>query len=481
MARSNHDAPSDVHESSEDDLYHDSPPPQRANRPLTRNTISGSLSPSPAVSISSDKENRAARAQPNRESKGKGKMSSMAPPPEPSSKRRKLGPPSSSQAAHRLALIEAADSEFYDPDQDAEERRRVRKGLRDLTRDLTESGSEFLKPDSRGLTETIHRANDLFQEVKQTSDATLDSRLLLTTADLSYKRTAAMTLGDVDAGVDVDEFVSKCLTFMRSANAAGLAPHPSSSSQRHHQTQRPHRPVNLSDNEDAADLDDALDWSYLGRHAAFPSNHRPPVPAFLLGPLSLQKRARLPRTQHARLPRRDPNDLIHPAELRAEDLEQSSAANLTTLCTHIRETLIRVQADGEARVEAEAHEGMTEPELRALAKRHHVRDDGGVGFFHFVLNPLSFAQSVENLFYVSFLLREGSVAINQDAEGFPTLHASSRRSLADIKEQGVQKYQAVFNLDYAMWRDLIDAFDIEMGLIPHRDEEVLGEGRAWYG
>ena len=42
----------------------------------------------------------------------------------------------SSQAIHQWELEEAADTQYYDPDQAPEERRAVRKALRDLTRDL---------------------------------------------------------------------------------------------------------------------------------------------------------------------------------------------------------------------------------------------------------------------------------------------------------------------------------------------------------
>lgn len=42
----------------------------------------------------------------------------------------------SSQAVHQRELEEAADTQYYDPDQAPEERRAVRKALRDLTNDL---------------------------------------------------------------------------------------------------------------------------------------------------------------------------------------------------------------------------------------------------------------------------------------------------------------------------------------------------------
>lgn len=41
-----------------------------------------------------------------------------------------------SQIIHERELELVADTEYYDPDQDMGERRAVRKGLRDLTRDL---------------------------------------------------------------------------------------------------------------------------------------------------------------------------------------------------------------------------------------------------------------------------------------------------------------------------------------------------------
>ena len=65
------------------------------------------------------------------------------------------------------------------------------------------------------MTKTIRRANKIYRNVKQTNDATLDSRLLVNVSDLAYKKTAQLVIGDNSIGVDVDEFLSKCITFMR--------------------------------------------------------------------------------------------------------------------------------------------------------------------------------------------------------------------------------------------------------------------------
>ena len=107
---------------------------------------SESLSPSPAASFSSDKENRHAASEKSRQAKGKGKAmaASQLPTPETegprSSKKRKLGEReglNATQTTHAKQLAEAADKDFYDPEQSIEERRAVRKDFRDLSRELT--------------------------------------------------------------------------------------------------------------------------------------------------------------------------------------------------------------------------------------------------------------------------------------------------------------------------------------------------------
>ena len=252
--------------------------------------------------------------------------------------------------------------------------------------------------------------------MKQTSDATLDSRLLVSTADLSIKRTTQLNLGDNTTGIDIDDFVSKCITFMRRAPEDGATPS---------QTQRRRRVGDDSDEEgngrEGYDEGDAFNWEYLGRQACCPYSVRPPMPGFLLGPLSVQKRVRKATQRRERLQKRDPKDAVRPEELQAKDLEQVENSNLTTICTNIRELLLRRYDDGPRMLQQDANEEMSEEEIRALMNKHGVADDGGVPLFHFVMNPRSFGQTVENLFYVSFLIKDGYVGVGNDSKGIPTL------------------------------------------------------------
>lgn len=281
---------------------------------------------------------------------------------------------------------------------------------------VLDSRAEYLKPTSKGLLETLNKANTFYGTVKQTSDATLDSRLLVSTADLSAKRTQQLNLGDVTQGIEVSDFINKCRSFMRRGDVAAQG---TTSTQR-----RRRRAVNDEDDsaaEGSADEGDEFNWEWLGRQACFPYNVRPPVPGFLLGPLSVQKRQRKQTQRRERFQRRDPRDAIRPEEVKAGGNDKAENSNLTTLCREILELLVRTQGEGQEKVQEEATEDMSEQDIYDLMVKHGLAEDGGVAFFHFVINLRSFGQTVENMFYTSFLIKEGSVGIQFDKFGLPTL------------------------------------------------------------
>lgn len=106
---------------------------------------SGSLSPSPAASFSSDKENRQSAGH---ASAPNSKSRAMPPPQLPTpdkatprvNRKRKLGErdaPNATQTAHQKKLDNVSDLACYDPEQSIEERRAIRKDFRDLSKDLT--------------------------------------------------------------------------------------------------------------------------------------------------------------------------------------------------------------------------------------------------------------------------------------------------------------------------------------------------------
>lgn len=256
--------------------------------------------------------------------------------------------------------------------------------------------------------------------MKQTSDATLDSRLLVNVSDLAYKKSAQLVLGDNSTGVDVDEFLSKCITYMRYGGpVAGDHQEAATCSRR-----RARANADSGDEEEEG-VGEALDWELFGKHACFPFNNRPSVPTFLLGPLSVEKKQRAPTQRRAKQTRDTNAREARPETLSKDNLNQSDENSLTAICTSIRKLLSQKVDTAMKAVEQagfrDQEELLTTQRGRNFLRKYHICDTGGVSLFEFVINPRSFGQTVENIFYVSFLIKEGSVGIQPDKNGLPTL------------------------------------------------------------
>ena len=314
------------------------------------------------------------------------------------------------------------DLEAYDPDQSMQERREIQRTLRDLQQQLRENPDEFLKADPQALLNYLDQSDQIIKNVKQTAEAAIDARGLVIAADLSARRVQRLTSGTVGNGLDVDEFVSKCITYM--SHGRGIASDEAaelSSTQRWRR--QPDRGALGADDEDeyeVGDDGDMMNWPHLGRYAAIPNVGRPGLAGFLNGPLSVEKKAR--KTAQRAAPFKVSNlKEVRPQELRAEDLKKSDKNDLPSICKKIYERLKIVQQEAQDGVENELEEDPSSDVERELMDRHSLRSTGGIDMLKFVINPHSFGQTVENLFYISFLIREGSVKLEFDENGLPSL------------------------------------------------------------
>lgn len=316
--------------------------------------------------------------------------------------------------------------DLYDPCQPIEERRRVQRGFRDLLRGVTENSEDYLQTGSRGLTETILKATELSKQFRQTTEATIDSRLLVSTTDLSYKKALRLTQGSLSQGIDVDEFVSKCATYMRQG---------ASMQEERDSISGPNRLIFDEDDDTTGDDGDMMDWPHLGTMACLPSLRRPALAGFLIGPLSLERRIR--KISKRTAPFR-PNNLVEtrPEVLNIDDLAKREN-DLTAICRKILEQLVKTQIDIQEAVAKALTPEMDDDEKQDIMHSHGLRSTGGIDLMRFVVNPKSFGQTIENLFYISFLIRDGRVEVDFDDYSLPAIgkHAipSSRyKTLTDI-------------------------------------------------
>ncbi|KAF9359064.1 nuclear protein [Mortierella sp. AD094] len=209
-----------------------------------------------------------------------------------------------------------------------------------------------------------------------------------------------------------------------------------------------------------------MNWSTIGRMAV-KWTRKAPTMDFMLGPMSVEHKSRS-FTQRTRVVR-DPKAMRKPQELREEDIarqENETTKNVMQIADILEECTDKVN------------------------------------LFELVVNPESFGQTVENIFYLSFLVRDGKVSITEEDMDDPNRgmygdddevpepkEGANIQPMVELTETptaedyqgGLLKKQMVMEIDMATWRDLIEVYDIRRPMIPTRHTKEHVEKGKWYG
>jgi hypothetical protein len=162
-----------------------------------------------------------------------------------------------------------------------------------------------------------------------------------------------------------------------------------------------------------------------------------------LGPLMVERK-QIKRQKTTRITR-NKEDLVEPAKLQQSDIEKQD-----------NETSNNVNA---IYLELTKHEP--------------------INYFKFITNPESFSQTVENIFYVSFLVRN-AVAQIDTSSGQPILTTRASPNTEDSTEI-INKKQIIMGLDIGEWKAIIETYDIEDTIIPTRRRNTdVGGSNKWY-
>ncbi|KAI9497138.1 Nse4 C-terminal-domain-containing protein [Zychaea mexicana] len=292
-------------------------------------------------------------------------------------------------------IEEKTDRSKYDPSQNKEERRQIRGELRRLGKKMegniriTKKNSDT---DNDGLNECILMQNEVYARIKNVSEATIDSKLLVLTADIGAQKARNLKL-DSDL-FNADEFVGKVKS-LGSGNRS------------------------------------TINWKRIGARA-FEHSQRAHSMDFMLGPLSVEKKQRKTGRQVRIIKNKE--DLVQPTQLQEGDIGQQ--------------------------------ENETSANVNQIYK---ILDEyGPVNYLEFITNPESFSQSVENLFYVSFLIRN-AVAEIDDSSGQPILSTRAPPTTEELAEE-LTKKQIMMSLDIHLWKEIIDTYGIRSTIIPTRSK-----------
>ncbi|KAI0740474.1 Nse4 C-terminal-domain-containing protein [Earliella scabrosa] len=320
-----------------------------------------------------------------------------------------------------MAVEDVNMDDVYDPDQDPEATRDIRRRYRRHVQELTDTQDISTEV----VADKLREADRLFTEVRAINEATNDSGLLLQISQIGAAKARAMKSGS--GAFDVDDFVARLITYMGG--------------------RKPVSPARDGD-EDESEYDAGgapLDWERIARRALAKSR-RVPAMDFMLGPLSIEQKKRN-AAKRAKL-EKNKEDMKKPQEITEDDITRSE-----------NETTKNV----------------------ATIERILTNIEGTVNIFRFIINPHDFGQSVENLFYLSFLIRDGKCAFMTDEEtGEPAIMLCEQPTQQDYVD-GLVKHQLVLEFDMETWKRAIEVFNITEPMIPQRPKSEMRIGQKWYG
>ena len=313
-------------------------------------------------------------------------------------------------------IDEQTDKNIYDPQQDDNEKREIRRQYRILHEQINENRINVLVPDDNTLQEAVDRTTDLFKNVKTTAEATLDSEVLITTTDLAAKKARLLQVGDFS--LSLQHYMDKLRLYL--GHGGDEMPPIESvgdvSARRRSGASSRHGTVN-GDTSSLYRTSRPMDWAKLGR-VAMGLTRNVNVCGFMLGPLSVERKERRAAQMASNAAALKYMPTVRPTELRSEDINQQE--NTTT--------------------------------ANVMMVYKYCRKHAPIQMFKFFINPEHFGQTVENLFYLSFLVRDGLVRVLDDQQGMPILHVAKAPTPEEIEENGYVGHQAVVDMSWPIFK-----------------------------
>ncbi|XP_077311497.1 non-structural maintenance of chromosomes element 4 homolog A [Lithobates pipiens] len=300
-------------------------------------------------------------------------------------------------------------------DRDNGNRREIRHKYRELMQNMHQNRDDMLSSRSNRLTETLEQANKLFEGVSKAREAALDAQLLVLASNLG-KEKASQLRTDLTV-FDPSSFAEDLLTFMG---------------------------INRLENPDSDSEDEAFAKGYLPPDAWYKLGtgatkyfKRTPTFHFMLGSFKTEPAVVRQRIERQRRAERVEEKRAMPAQLKKME---------------------------------ESHQEATEKEVERILGylQTYFREDPDtpISFFDFVINPRSFSRTVENIFHVSFIIRDGFARIKLDNDKLPVMEPVDQEDESQVDKDNLRRYQGVISLSHQDWKEIIETFEITEPMIP---------------
>lgn len=291
--------------------------------------------------------------------------------------------------------------------------RSIRRQYRQLIYSIQQNREDIVNTASDSLTEALEEANVLFDAVSRTREAALDAQFLVLASDLGKEKAkqlnSDMSFFNQVAFCDF-LFVFVGLNWMEAGE----------------------RELSGCDDNIALSF-----WETVHKEATSwilqaETFH------FIFGSFKSGSSARKRRSGHHKKPRKLEENRDMPTKLRKLDLGSNQ----------------------------EATEKEVERILGLLQTYFRKYPDTPVSYFEFVIDPNSFSRTVENIFYVSFIIRDGFARIRLDEDRLPILEPININHVGEGNDSSSYgRKQGVISLSLQDWKNIVATFEISEAMI----------------
>lgn len=306
--------------------------------------------------------------------------------------------------------------ELFGSRQDPQERLQIRQTYSRIREQIQSCRDELIKPGCEGLQQHLEESEENFKKVKETREAAIDSSIVALISQLAKQQVQAL---HTDFCVfEPVEYAEKIITLI----GRGELP----------DTQRDR--VRISKNG----------WIKLGI-ASQPFFRRSPALHCMFGTFEQgppKKKIHKHRTQEKK-------DEGISAQVKGPT-EPKQLSSLNNVKDKEEVTTVEV-----------------ERMLKILRHHYHQNDDKPLCFFKFIVHPDNFSLTVENLFYASFLVRDGLARICLDGNQLPVIEPVNRRE-ADTQNGKSDYHQVILSLTQSEWKDIVETFHIKQPMIERK-------------
>ncbi|XP_005520864.2 PREDICTED: non-structural maintenance of chromosomes element 4 homolog A [Pseudopodoces humilis] len=309
-----------------------------------------------------------------------------------------------SEGIQQLNSGESDDKELY---------RMIRSQYRELISSVKQNRENILSSKSNRLTEALEEANRLFDGVCRAREAALDAQFLVIASNIGKEK--ANELHSEMSAFDSTAFAEDLLTFMG---------------------------INRTEVQETDDSEDVTGgflpsdaWQTMGEEAS-KYFRRAPTFHYMMGSFKSESPVPKQRIERQKKASRGKAERAMPAQLKKME---------------------------------ESHQEATEKEveriLRILQTHFESDPDTPIYFFDFVIDPNSFARTVENMFHVSFLIRDGLAKIKLDEDELPVIEPIKLCQGGEEDSRAGARNQVVLSLDQKEWKEIIEIFQIKEAMI----------------